>query len=96
MAHQILSDVIDHKCKYLDIAVIPPLKALFADLRFDRTSSPSAFRAGSFGSRERTHRIEHEFNCVFADTCPAYQMIYMNKKGRRCALSCAHSPIQMR
>jgi len=22
MAHQILSDVIDHKCKYLDIAVI--------------------------------------------------------------------------
>jgi len=45
MAHQILSDVIDHKCKYLDIAVISPLKALFADRRFDRTSSPSAFRA---------------------------------------------------
>jgi len=96
MTHQILSDVIDHKCKYLDIAMILPLKALFADRRFDRTSSPSAFRAGSFGSRERTHRIEHEFNCVFADICPAYQMFDINKKGRRCALSCARSPIQMR
>lgn len=28
-ARQVLSDVIDHKCKYLDIAVISPLNAPF-------------------------------------------------------------------